>query len=141
MRGWIVWFSRESCRAPTGGMGTRVMQQIRGEEFHAKEILGFMGRSRWGWPTLASAACYGDDKKDVLPGPINSISDLQDTAKMVFKLADTNNDDQISQKEAVDAGNLLVGGFFFRADTNGDGVLTEQEAQQARESLFASSPC
>ncbi len=43
---------------------------------------------------------------------------------MVFKLADTNNDGQISQKEAVDAGNLLVGGFFFRADTNGDGVLT-----------------
>ena len=75
-----------------------------------------------------------------MPGPIDSISDLQDTAKMVFKLADTNNDGQISQKEAVDAGNLLVGGFFFRADTNGDGVLTEQEAQQARESLFAQQP-
>ena len=92
-----------------------------------------------GLATLASAACYADDKKD-LPGPINSISDLQDTANLVFKLADTNNDGQISQKEAVDAGNLLVGGFFFRADTNGDGVLTEQEAQQARESLFAQQP-
>src|SRR5580704_5661020 len=90
--------------------------------------------------TLASATGYADDKKEVLPGPINSLSDLQDTAKLVFKLADTNNDDQISQKEAVDAGNLLVGGFFFRADTNGDGVLTEQEAKQARESLFAQQP-
>jgi Ca2+-binding EF-hand superfamily protein len=88
----------------------------------------------------ASATCYADDKKDVVPGPIDSISDLQDTAKMVFKVADTNNDGQISQKEAVDAGNLLVGGFFFRADTNGDGVLTEQEAQQARESLFTQQP-
>jgi len=65
---------------------------------------------------------------------------LQDTAKLVFKLADTNNDDQISQKEAIDAGNLLVGGFFFRADANGDGVLTAQEAQQARETLYAQQP-
>ena len=41
---------------------------------------------------------------------------------MLFKMADENNDGQISQKEAIDAGNLLVGGFFFRADANGDGV-------------------
>jgi EF hand len=105
-----------------------------------RRITGIRGIVALGLATLASAACYADDKKDVMPGPIDSISDLQDTAKMVFKLADTNNDDQISQKEAVDAGNLLVGGFFFRADTNGDGVLTEQEAQQARESLFAQQP-
>jgi len=105
-----------------------------------RRITGIRGIVASGLVTLASAACYADDKKDVVPGPIDSISDLQDTAKMVFKLADTNNDGQISQKEAVDAGNLLVGGFFFRADTNGDGVLTEQEAQQARESLFAQQP-
>ena len=101
---------------------------------------GLRGIVVLGLASLASATCYADDKKDVLPGPIDSISDLQDSAKMVFKLADTNNDGQISQKEATDAGNLLVGGFFFRADTNGDGVLTEQEAQQARESLFAQQP-
>ena len=105
-----------------------------------RRITGIRGTVALGLATLASAACYADDKKDVMPGPIDSISDLQDTAKMVFKLADTNNDGQISQKEAVDAGNLLVGGFFFRADTNGDGVLTEQEAQQAREALFAQQP-
>jgi len=105
-----------------------------------RRITGIRGIVALGLATLASAACYADDKKDVMPGPIDSISDLQDTAKMVFKLADTNNDGQISQKEAVDAGNLLVGGFFFRADTNGDGVLTEQEAQQARETLFAQQP-
>jgi Ca2+-binding EF-hand superfamily protein len=94
-----------------------------------------------GAATLATAAGYADDKKaDALPGPIDSLSDLQDTAKLVFKLADTNNDDQISQKEAIDAGNLLVGGFFFRADVNGDGVLTAQEAQQARETLYTQQP-
>jgi Ca2+-binding EF-hand superfamily protein len=75
-----------------------------------------------------------------MPGPIDSISDLQDTAKMVFKLADTNNDGAISQKEAVDAGNLLVGGFFFRADANGDGTLTPEEARAARESLLQQQP-
>jgi len=75
-----------------------------------------------------------------LPGPIDSIQDLQDTAKMLFKMADTNNDGQISQKEAVDVGNLLVGGFFFRADTNGDGVLTPEEARAARDQLFQQQP-
>jgi len=81
-----------------------------------------------------------DDKRDKIPGPIDSIQDLQDTAKMLFKLADTNNDGQISQKEALDAGNLLVGGFFFRADSNGDGTLTPEEGRAAREALFQQQP-
>jgi Ca2+-binding EF-hand superfamily protein len=84
---------------------------------------------------MAQAHEQGD-----LPGPIDSVKDLQDTAKMLFKMADTNNDGQISQKEATDVGNLLVGGFFFRADTNGDGVLEPQEAQAAREQLFQQQP-
>jgi Ca2+-binding EF-hand superfamily protein len=75
-----------------------------------------------------------------LPGPIDNIRDLQDSLKMLFKMADTNNDGQISQKEATDVGNLLVGGFFFRADQNGDGVLEPQEAQAAREQLFRQQP-
>ena len=69
-----------------------------------------------------------DDRPKAGIGPIQSIQDVQDTAKMLFKLADTNNDGQISQKEATDAGNLLVGGFFFRADANGDGVLTPRRS-------------
>jgi Ca2+-binding EF-hand superfamily protein len=70
----------------------------------------------------------------------NGLEDLQDAGRMVFKLADENNDGQISQKEAVDAGNLLVGGFFFRADKNGDGVLSQEESRDAREAFFASKP-
>jgi len=84
---------------------------------------------------MAQAHKAGD-----VPGPIDSLADVQDTAKMLFKLADTNNDGQISQKEAVDAGNLLVGGFFFRADTNGDGTLTPEEARAAKESLLSQQP-
>ncbi len=75
-----------------------------------------------------------------IPGPIDSLSDLQDTGRMLFKMADENNDGQISQKEAVDAGNLLVGGFFFRADANGDGVLSRDEVRQARDSFLADHP-
>lgn len=75
-----------------------------------------------------------------LPGPIDSLQDLQDTGKMLFKLADLNNDNLISQKEAIDAGNLLVGGFFFRADTNGDGTVSQEEARQARDSLLQQKP-
>ncbi len=102
--------------------------------------LGAFGTIAAGVVTLATSASYAEDKTSNVVGPINSIQDLQDTAKMLFKLADTNNDGQISQKEAVDAGNLMVGGFFFRADTNGDGVLTREEAQNARETLFAQQP-
>jgi Ca2+-binding EF-hand superfamily protein len=81
---------------------------------------------------------YGQQKD--LPGPIDSLQDLQDTGKMLFKLADENNDGQISQREAIDAGNLMVGGFFFRADTNGDGILSKQEIQQARDAMLSRSP-
>jgi len=87
---------------------------------------------------LLTCGVRADDKD--LPGPIDSISDLRDVGKMLFKVADTNNDNRISQKEAVDAGNLLAGGFFFRADANGDGTVTAAERAAAREDLFNQKP-
>jgi len=93
--------------------------------------------------TLAAAFlttnARADEPKDI-PGPIDNLSDLQDTARMVFKLADENNDGQLSQKEAVDAANLAVGGFFFRADQNGDGVLSQDEAKSARDAFLNTKP-
>jgi len=88
---------------------------------------------------LLTCGVRADDEKG-LPGPIDSLGDLQDAGKMLFKLADTNNDNRISQKEAVDAGNLLAGGFFFRADANGDGTVTRDESRAAREALFNQKP-
>jgi len=87
--------------------------------------------------TLAGTASA--QNKD-LPGPIDSLQDLQDTGRMIFKIVDENNDGQISQKEAVDAGNLGVGGLFFRADANGDGVVSQEEARQARDAFLAQKP-
>jgi len=89
-------------------------------------------------PTTAQER--GQRRGGDIPGPIDSLSDLQDSGRMLFKMADENNDGQISQKEAIDAGNLLVGGFFFRADKNGDGVLSPDEAREAREAFLASRP-
>jgi hypothetical protein len=75
-----------------------------------------------------------------LPGPIDSPQDLQDTGKFVFKMADINNDNQISQQEATDLLNTMVGGFFFRADANGDGSVTREEAQQTRDAFLQQKP-
>lgn len=80
------------------------------------------------------------DALENIPGPVESLENLQETGRILFKLADENNDGQISQKEAVDAGNLLVGGFFFRADKNGDGVLSQEEAHDASEAFLAAKP-
>jgi len=100
-----------------------------------------MGALLLGISGLVSGRATAQDRPaGDLPGPIDNVRDLQDTAKMLFKMADTNNDGQISQKEATDVGNLMVGGFFFRADANGDGVLEPEEARAAREQLFAQQP-
>jgi len=79
-------------------------------------------------------------QKADMPGPIDSLADLQDSGRIMFKLVDANNDGQISQKEAVEAGYLAVGGLFFRADANGDGSVTKEEVKAARESLLADKP-
>lgn len=92
-------------------------------------------------PSRAPAPAQGTDRPTgELPAPLDNLKDLEQAGRMLFKMADTNNDGLISQKEAIDAGNLLVGGFFFRADLNGDGVLSQDEAKQARESLFKQQP-
>jgi len=88
---------------------------------------------------LVAPALAADAQKD-LPGPIDSLQDLQDTAKMLFKMADENNDGQISQQEAIDAGNLVVGGWFFRADADGNGSVSKQEMQTMRDQILAQRP-
>jgi Ca2+-binding EF-hand superfamily protein len=100
----------------------------------------------WGAGILALAlmavpatAQQGETIKDI-PGPIDSLEDLQDVGQMMFMAADQNGDHLISQKEATDAGNTLVGGLFFRADANGDGTLTREEARTARDGLLNQRP-
>jgi len=91
---------------------------------------------------VGTLAVYGVRAEDPnLPRqPVDTLQELEDAGKLLFKLADTNNDNLISQKEAVDTGNLLAGGFFFRADTNGDGIVTREEADAARQDMLNQRP-
>ncbi|WP_422927095.1 EF-hand domain-containing protein [Singulisphaera sp. PoT] len=100
-------------------------------------LLG-VGALSLGFCTFSAQAA--DQGANDVPGPIDNLQDLQDSGKMLFKVADENNDGQISQREAVDAGNLVVGGFFFRADANGDGTLSKEEFRQAQDAFLAQRP-
>lgn len=91
-------------------------------------------------PPQANPAAALERKPGDLPGPIDSIQDVQDSLKMAFMMADQDHDGLISQREATDAGNMLVGGLFFAADANGDGALTKDEAVQAREKVLQNNP-
>ncbi len=96
-----------------------------------------IGALVWG---VVGATAFGADAPGNLPGPIDNLQDLQDSGKLLFKLADANNDGQLSQREATDAGNLLVGGFFFSADANGDGTLSKDEFRQAQDAFLTQRP-
>lgn len=75
-----------------------------------------------------------------LPGPVDSFHDVQDSLKMAFMAADQNHDGLISQREATDSANMVVGGFFFVADANGDGTISRDEARQARDRVLQNNP-
>lgn len=62
-----------------------------------------------------------------IPSPMEAIRQAQNAARMMFMSADVNHDGQLSVQEAIDANNLLVGGFFFRADADGNGTVSQEE--------------
>jgi len=82
----------------------------------------------------------GQGPQQDLPGPIDSLRDLQDTGRLLFMLADVNHDGQISQKEAIDSNNRFVGGFFFEADKDGNGTVSQEEARAVRETYLGQNP-
>jgi len=75
-----------------------------------------------------------------LPSPMDALRDAQNTGRMIFMMADTNHDGLVSQQEAIDANNLLVGGLFFRADADGNGVVTEPEAKAVVDKYLDQNP-
>jgi len=91
-------------------------------------------------PVVGRAQEHRDLDAASLPSPMDAIRNLQKTGRMFFMMADANHDGQISQKEAVDANNLLVGGFFFEADADGNGTVSPEEARTIREQILHQNP-
>jgi Ca2+-binding EF-hand superfamily protein len=75
-----------------------------------------------------------------IPSPMQALRNLQNTGRILFVMADVNHDGQLSLKEATDANNLLVGGFFFEADLDGNGVVSQEEARSVRDSYLNQNP-
>jgi len=88
----------------------------------------------------AGASQLTERRPGDVPGPIDSVQDVQDTLKMAFMAADQNHDGQLSQQEAIDAGNTIIGGLFFSADADGDGKVTQQEGQAIRQKIMQQNP-
>jgi Ca2+-binding EF-hand superfamily protein len=72
--------------------------------------------------------------------PLEALRNVQNTGRMIFVMADVNHDGQVSQQEATDAGNLLVGGFFFEADADGNGIVTREESKRISDRYLSQNP-
>jgi len=98
-------------------------------------VLGVMGV-----PGAVRAQEHRDLDLKTIPSPLELVRDVQNAGKALFVMADANHDGQISQQEAIDSNNLIVGGFFFRADADGNGAVTQEEARAVRDKYLNQNP-
>jgi len=89
---------------------------------------------------MPGAARADDNPLEDLPNPMQAVRLAQNALRTMFLAADMNHDGLLSQKEAVDANNLMVGGFFFQADKDGNGVVTQEEAREVQDSYLNQNP-
>jgi len=89
---------------------------------------------------MPGGARADDNPLEDLPNPMQAVRLAQNAFRTMFLAADMNHDGLLSQKEAVDANNLLVGGFFFQADRDGNGVVTQEEAREIQDSYLNQNP-
>jgi len=109
-------------------------------KFYARFGIGVLALGLTAIPCVGRAQEHRIEDVKSLPSPMEALRDLQNTGRMIFMSADVNHDGQISQKEAVDANNLLVGGFFFQADADGNGTVTQEEAKKVRDTYLNQNP-
>jgi len=102
--------------------------------------IGVLALGLTAFPCVGRAQEHRMEDVKNLPSPMEALRDIQNTGRMIFMSADVNHDGQISQKEAVDANNLLVGGFFFAADADGNGTVTQEEAKKVRDTYLNQNP-
>jgi Ca2+-binding EF-hand superfamily protein len=81
-----------------------------------------------------------DNPLEDLPNPMQAMRLAQNGLRTMYLAADMNHDGLLSQREAVDANNLLVGGLFFQADKDGNGVVSQEEAREVQDSYLGQNP-
>jgi len=91
-------------------------------------------------PGVGRAQEHREMDLDNVPSPMEAIRDIQNTGRMLFIMADVNHDGQVSLQEAIDANNLFVGGFFFRADADGNGIVSQEEAKSMTNRYLNQNP-
>jgi Ca2+-binding EF-hand superfamily protein len=89
---------------------------------------------------MPGGARADDNPLEDLPNPMQAVRLAQNALRTMFLAADMNHDGLLSQKEAVDANNLMIGGFFFQADKDGNGVVTREEAREIQDSYLNQNP-
>ncbi len=102
--------------------------------------VGLMVLGSLGVTSLGLAQEHRVQDLNNLPNPMEALRDVQNTGRMIFVIADANHDGLVSQQEAIDTNDLLVGGFFFRADADGNGVVTEAEAKAVVDKYLDQNP-
>jgi Ca2+-binding EF-hand superfamily protein len=135
------WFGREvGCLRRRPREGTSLGKDAYSMTFSTRVrmsvlVLGLMG---------VSGALRAQEHRDLdmqtIPSPLELVRDVQNAGKVLFVMADTNHDGQISQQEAIDSNNLVVGGFFFRADADGNGAVTQEEARAVMDKYLNQNP-
>jgi len=91
-------------------------------------------------PTIGRAQDHKLKDLEAIPGPMEALRDIQNTGRMLFIMSDVNHDGLISVKEATDANNRLVGGFFFQADADGNGTVSQEETRAVRDAYLNQNP-
>jgi len=99
-----------------------------------------MGVLSLGMMAMPGLVVAQEHRGEDLPNPMQVARLIQTVGRTVFMGADVNHDGQLSQKEAIDATNVMVGGYFFEADRDGNGVVSEQEVRSLTDNYLNQNP-
>jgi len=109
-------------------------------KLHARFSVTVLALAGIALPVVGLAQEHRAEDLNSLPSPMDALRQVQNTGRMIFMMSDANHDGQVSQKEAIDVNNLLIGGFFFAADADGNGAVSQEEMRKIRDTYLNQNP-